>query len=80
MRPGVVAEEKSGVAPVFEHGGGGGLALDGHSIDEAVDRRHVCGIHRGDEFVADFDAGFALRKSAVRGKVVPGEGYLLGGC
>ena len=77
--PGVIAEEEAGVVPVFEHGGGGGLALDGYTIDEAVDGRHVRGFHRGDEFVADLDTGFAWRQSAVGGEVIPGEGDLLGG-
>ena len=51
-----------------------------NSIDEAVDRGQLGVFHRGDEFAADFDAGFELRQGAVRRQVVPGEGDLLCVC
>ena len=80
VRPGVIAEWEAGIAPLFEHGSGGGLALELNAIHEAVNWGHVRVFHGGDEFAADFYSGFAGGESAVCREVVPSDGDLLGGC
>ena len=76
VRPGVIAQRIAGVAPGLEDGEIVRLFFEDGGVDEAVDGREISGVKGGENFVSEFEAGFAGRQRAVGGKIVEGESDL----
>ena len=78
VRPGVAAKGLTGGVPGLQNGKGGWVFVDTLSVDEAVGGWEMLTLERRQDGVGDLEASGAAGFLAVGGKVVEGDGHLLG--
>ena len=73
MRPRVIAQRIPRLVPCLQSRNIARMLLNCEAVYEAVDWRHMCVVHRGENLGNDLDARFARWQRRMRGQIVEGE-------